>query len=140
MVLIDEYDHLFSLLHTKELEVMKRNKYSSLISYNIANQLFLDCKDLSTEGKIKLTLRTGVLLFKYTGTTSGDNTFSIDSLKPKYSILLGFIEKEILDTFEFYIDQFISNSKNQSIKNREDFMIKLQEWYNGYSFSPIYLQ
>ncbi|MBS0656358.1 MAG: ATP-binding protein [Verrucomicrobia bacterium] len=116
VVLVDEYDKPI-VDRLANVEVADANR-------EILKSVFETLKGLDTY--LQFVFVTGVSKFAQVSLFSGFNNLKDITLRPEYSVLLGYTEKEIVECFPDYLQEV----------SREGYSIEqMREWYNGYRFS-----
>jgi hypothetical protein len=143
-LLIDEYDHF-----ANELLSFESSEFNNIFSKGgFVRKFFEVLKKKTTSGIIERIFATGVTPIALDSMTSGFNIASDLTTDSNLNQLLGFTDQEV----KAIIDQITEQKKEKeviSFKQRfkedpaeyiffsqENFMEKLKEYYNGYSFSP----
>lgn len=137
VVLVDEYDAPITKLLNLCLEferVGDMDKYRYYCSILIEVQQAM--KDFYTTLKdvpeyLHFVYITGVTRFAKTGVFSGMNNPDDLSDNPNYNNAWGFTYSEILSNFSEYIDNGINSTKLE----RDEYLNKLKNQYDGYRFS-----
>ena len=116
-ILIDEYDYpIWTNNALENLETLRS---------------FLTClkaqKDFTS-----LQLLTGIARIDYLGIGSGANHITDETLNPLFSTIVGFTEDELRLYFQQHLKDF---ALKLNLKNIEEAISNLRDYYNGYSFS-----
>ena len=119
VVLIDEYDKPITdnLNNLEKAEEMRE----SLSKFYI---VLKGCPYL------KFVMLTGVSKFSKTGVFSSLNNLSDISMDEEYSDIVGYTQEELE---KYFIDWFEKPMKKYSL-NREEFIAKIEDYYDGFSF------
>ena len=129
VLLVDEYDQPL-LSHLDNLDIAYNNR-------QVLQSFYKGIK--GHDAFIQAIFITGVSKFSKTSIFSGINNLNDISMKAAGSQLLGYTREEIEHNFEPYITEFAK----QKQRSKEDIMLEMAEWYDGYRFSeddrePIY--
>jgi hypothetical protein len=110
VILVDEYDKpILDNIDNKDIAKEIRNTLVNFYSVIKASDEFL-----------RFAFLTGVSKFAKTSLFSGLNNITDITLNPKYGNICGYSQNDIDTTFKEYL--------------KDVDLIKLKEWYNGYSF------
>jgi hypothetical protein len=120
VVIIDEYDNpLLSTMNQKELNTKLREKLKGF--YSVIKQY---------ENCIRFAFITGVTKFAQISMFSGMNQPNDISMVPEYCDICGVTQKELEENFVPEIEDYAPK-----YEDRENYLKKLKEYYNGYCFS-----
>ncbi len=121
VILIDEYDSpLINNINSDKIEEIRavlRGFYSVI---------------KAADAYIRLCFITGVTKFSKMSIFSAMNNLSDISMKDEYSSMLGYTQAELEECFAEYIDR----SASLYGTSREEFLLEIKNWYDGYRFSP----
>ena len=122
VLLIDEYDaplthHIDNYNELKEIK-------------SILNSFYLTIKQYT--GKFRLIFITGVTRSSNVSIFSAFNNLKDISFRKEFNSLLGFTKGEL----EYYFDRYIENAGHALNMKKEDVYKRIQQYYDGYIFSP----
>jgi len=118
VVIIDEYDNpLLSTIDKPDINENLRNELRGFYSVLKSSDRFL-----------KFTFITGVTKFSQVSMFSGMNQPTDISMMPEFADLCGGTQEELEKYFDYEIEHI-------SEGNREAYLSKLRDYYNGYRFS-----
>jgi len=118
VVIIDEYDNpLLSTIDDPDINKSLRNELRGFYSVLKSSDRFL-----------KFTFITGVTKFSQVSMFSGMNQPTDISMMPEFADLCGVTQEELEKYFDYEIEHI-------SEGNREAYLSKLRDYYNGYRFS-----
>ena len=121
VILIDEYDKVVSdNLNNPELQNLQQvlsSFYSVIKAY---------------DSIIRFAFLTGVTKYAKLSVFSGMNNLRDISMDPDYATMFGYTEAELEQNFVSYID---SGCKAAGMA-RDEYLAKLKDMYDGYTFSP----
>jgi hypothetical protein len=121
VLLIDEYDKPL-VDHIDNLPLAEENR-------KILNNFYTTVKSL--DAYWHAIFITGVSKFAKTSLFSGLNNLVELSLDPQIAELFGYTYEELINYFSSYINNF----SEQKESTREETLINIKEWYDGYRFS-----
>ncbi len=128
VILIDEYDkpildHLG--LGEEEFEIAKKNR-------DVLKKFFGVLKEGTLQTSIKFVFVTGISTFSKVSIFSEWNQLTDISLDAPFASIVGYTHEELSQYFSEHIEAFakFKNTTSNSI------LELLEEWYNGYRFSP----
>lgn len=121
VILVDEYDKAL-IDNLDNIEVAQKNREILRRFYTILK---------AYDSHLRFLLLTGVTNFSKVSIFSGLNNLIDLTMVDEYSMLLGYTRKE-LDNYFFSVIQEVAKANELS---REDFLLQVKEWYNGYQFS-----
>ena len=124
VVIIDEYDHPMTGSIGKDAEHISRIR-------DTLND-FYSCIKNSSE-YIRLLFITGVVRLANLSIFSAMNNLVDISMNPVFAAAFGYTETEFLEYFGEGIDEHMEISKDE---DRESFIGRIREYYDGYRFSP----
>ena len=117
-VIIDEYDNpLLSTIDKPDINESLRDELRGFYSVLKGSDQFL-----------KFTFITGVTKFSQVSMFSGMNQPTDISMMPEFADLCGITQEELERYFDYEIEQI-------SKDNRDTYLSKLRDYYNGYRFS-----
>jgi PAS domain-containing protein len=123
VILIDEYDKpLTDFLQKEDLPKAYENRDTLRDFYGVV-------KDLDDE--IEFFFMTGVSKFSQVNLFSQLNNLTDISLSPRYATLTGYTQEELEGNFGEWIDHAVAQNPGM---NREQLLIEIKQWYDGYSF------
>jgi hypothetical protein len=124
VLLIDEYDKpIIDYLENEDLEEARKNQRIMKTFYSVL-------KD--SEAYFYLTFITGVSKFTKVSLFSDLNHLIDLTVDKTVSQAFGYTQAEIEHFFEERLTNFLENNKKNYTK--ESLMLKIKEWYNGYSW------
>jgi hypothetical protein len=120
VVLIDEYDKplLDFITETEKAEKVRvalRNFYTQI---------------KAADAWVRFIFITGISKFSRMGVFSALNNLEDISMNARYSTMLGYTEDELHSYFSAYIDETALAMK----KNRDDLILEVRDYYDGFSF------
>ncbi|MDR3222480.1 MAG: AAA family ATPase, partial [Methanobrevibacter sp.] len=120
VILIDEYDKAINN-HLDDIELAKKNRDILRGFYQVlkANDQYL-----------KFLFITGISKFAKTTIFSDLNHVDDITIHPRYSKICGYTQEDLENQFDEHINEL---SKRHEMK-KEDLLISIKEWYNGYSW------
>jgi hypothetical protein len=124
VVLIDEYDAPITHYLGKELHQAIENRDFLRGFYSVL-------KD--TDHLLEFVFLTGVGKFSKVGIFSGLNNLQDITFHPEFATMLGYTQEELEHNFE---DHIAATAAKMGL-NKEAFLAKLKEWYNGYRFHHL---
>ena len=121
VILIDEYDkpildHIIEKGLANEIRDVLRGFYSVI---------------KASDEHIRFVMLTGITRFSKVSIFSGLNNLEDITMVNEYSTMLGYTQEELEHYFSGYIDGLAEKIK----KTREEILIEIKKWYNGYKFS-----
>ncbi len=121
VILIDEYDKpLIDYLGVDEEKALEHQ--------GILKNFYSVLKD--SDLYIQFLFITGVSKFSKVGVFSDLNNLDDITLDPQHSNALGYTQEEL----EHYFNPYILKICQEKALNKEQFMAKIKQWYNGYSW------
>lgn len=123
VVLIDEYDKAI-LDNLNNTEVAKECR-------DILREFYTILK--SQDRNLRFVFLTGVSKFSKVSIFSGLNNLSDISMDAKFASLCGYTQEELDYNFKNYIE---ANGFGANYPSTESLSKAIQDWYNGYRFSP----
>jgi len=124
VVLIDEYDKAIvsNLNHNSSNNIALENQaYLKILYDNLKSHI----------SNLELVFITGISKFSKLSIFSALNNLKILDMRPGFSFMLGYTEKELHDNFDPYFEEFASENNI----DKKDVYKKFKEMYNGFRFS-----
>ena len=137
----DVLKSLIEELNKKEKVVILIDEYDSPLTNNINSDKLEEIRTVlrgfysvikAADAYIRLCFITGVTKFSKVSIFSAMNNLSDISMKDEYSSMLGYTQAELEECFAEYIDR----SASLYGTSREEFLLEIKNWYDGYRFSP----
>ena len=125
VVLIDEYDKpiLDNISNPARVESIRdflRTFYSEL---------------KENDAKLRFILLTGVSRFSKVSIFSGLNNLEDISMSPEFASICGYTQEDLEINFKEYIDLYAEFNSGYKFNNRDELLVTIKEWYNGYRFT-----
>jgi hypothetical protein len=125
VILIDEYDKpIIDFLEKQEMPIAKANQKIMKTFYSVL-------KD--AEPYIRLLFITGVSKFSKVSLFSDLNHLTDLTLNKDFTTLVGYTQQELESNFKEHIEA-VMDYQNM---NWADILVKMKEWYNGFSWDGI---
>lgn len=124
VVLIDEYDKAIvsNLNHNSSNNIALENQaYLKILYDNLKFHI----------SNLELVFITGISKFSKLSIFSALNNLKILDMRPGFSFMLGYTEKELRDNFDPYFEEFASDNNI----DKKDVYKRFKEMYNGFRFS-----
>jgi hypothetical protein len=122
-VIIDEYDHFANDLIALGSPLSNEQYKQTVWANSIVRDFYETLKD-ATQSVVDKIFITGITPIMLDDLTSGFNVSNNISIKEKYNEILGFTREEV----EWFIDE--------TGINRDDIVIDIEYFYDGYLFHP----
>lgn len=119
VILIDEYDKpILGNAINPEIESIQK----------VLKGFFSVIKD--TEPYQRFVLLTGVSKFSHVSVFSDLNNLTDITMEADFATMLGYTQEEV----EFYLGDRIEQLVGQTGTSKEEMLLKIKQWYNGYRF------
>jgi Predicted AAA-ATPase/PD-(D/E)XK nuclease superfamily len=125
VILIDEYDKpIIDFLEKEEMPIAKANQKVMKTFYSVL-------KD--AEPYIRLLFITGVSKFSKVSLFSDLNHLTDLTLHKDFTTLVGYTQEELESNFKAHIEEVMQYQSMTWV----DILLKMKEWYNGFSWDGI---
>ena len=124
VIIIDEFDApLVDSMDTPYVGDMRR----------VFNEFYSTIKNC--EGMVRFLFITGVTKLSNLSIFSKMNNLVDLSMDPRFAPAFGYTDEELLEYFGEGIDEYYSSHKDE-YSSRDEFALRIREYYDGYRFSP----
>jgi hypothetical protein len=121
VILVDEYDKPI-IDHIDTLERAKKNREILGDFYGVLKY---------SDPYLRFAFLTGVSKFSRVPLFSGLNNLQDMTLSPQFAQLLGYTQEEL----EHYFSDYIENYRDNNHVSKQDILLNIKKWYNGYSWN-----